>query len=95
VPGVAPTLYEWAGERPAFERLIDAFYDRVEGDELLSPLFPGGVGAEHRRNVASWWCEVFGGPARYTEELGAIRGWSASTRGSRSLLSSGSASPHS
>jgi hemoglobin len=64
------TLYEWAGERPAFERLIDAFYDRVEGDDLLSPLFPGGVGAEHRRNVVSWWCEVFGGPARYTAELG-------------------------
>jgi hemoglobin len=70
VPGEPPTLYEWAGERPAFERLIDAFYDRVEDDELLSPMFPGGVGAEHRRNVVSWWCEVFGGPARYTEELG-------------------------
>ncbi len=67
---MTPTLYEWAGERPAFERLIDAFYDRVERDDLLSPLFPGGVGAEHRRNVVSWWCEVFGGPARYTEELG-------------------------
>jgi hemoglobin len=38
-----PTLYDWAGGREAFERLIDAFYDRVEGDELISPLFPGGV----------------------------------------------------
>ena len=65
------TLYEWAGgEEEAFQRLIDAFYDRVETDELLSPLFPGGVGEEHRRNVAAWWCEVFGGPARYTAELG-------------------------
>jgi hemoglobin len=65
-----PTLYEWAGGGEAFERLINAFYDRVERDELLSPLFPGGVGEEHRRNVVSWWCEVFGGPARYTDELG-------------------------
>jgi hemoglobin len=65
-----PTLYEWAGGRDAIERLIDAFYDRVERDELLSPFFPGGVGAEHRRNVVAWWTEVFGGPARYTEELG-------------------------
>jgi hemoglobin len=64
------TLYEWAGGRPAFERLIDAFYDRVEGDDLLSPLFPGGVSAEHRAHVTAWWCEVFGGPAAYTEELG-------------------------
>lgn len=27
--------------------------------------------AAHREHVAAWWCEVFGGPARYTEELGA------------------------
>ena len=38
-----PTLYEWAGGRPAIARLIDCFYDRVERDDLLSPFFPGGV----------------------------------------------------
>lgn len=65
-----PTLFEWAGGREAFDRMIDAFYDRVEQDELLSPFFPGGVHAEHRRNVAAWWSEVFGGPAEYTERLG-------------------------
>jgi hemoglobin len=65
-----PTLYEWAGGREAFERLIEAFYDRVEDDELLSPLFGGSVGEEHRHNVTAWWCEVFGGPAGYTDELG-------------------------
>ena len=36
-----PTLYEWAGGEQAFERLINAFYDRVEHDELLAPLFGG------------------------------------------------------
>ena len=65
-----PTLYEWAGGRAAFEGLIGAFYDRVEGDELISPLFPGGVSAEHRHHVTLWWSEVFGGPAEYTEKLG-------------------------
>jgi hemoglobin len=65
-----PTLYEWAGGREAFERLFDAFYDRIERDELISPLFPGGVSREHRHNVTLWWCEVFGGPAEYTEKLG-------------------------
>lgn len=64
------TLYEWAGGREAFERLINAFYDRVESDQLLSPLFPGGVGEEHRSHVITWWCEVFGGPGEYTERLG-------------------------
>jgi hemoglobin len=65
-----PTIYEWAGGREAFDRMINAFYDRVEQDELLSPFFPGGVHEEHRRNVATWWCEVFGGPPDYTRELG-------------------------
>ncbi len=65
-----PTLYEWAGGGDAFDRLINAFYDRVEQDELLSPFFPGGVREEHRRNVATWWSEVFGGPKGYTDQLG-------------------------
>lgn len=65
-----PTLYEWAGGAGAFGVMINAFYDRVEQDDLLSPFFPGGVHEEHRRHVATWWCEVFGGPARYSAELG-------------------------
>jgi hemoglobin len=64
------TLYEWAGGSEGLERLINAFYDRVEADELLSGFFPGGVGAEHRDHVVAWWCEVFGGPSRYSDELG-------------------------
>ena len=65
-----PTLFDWAGGREAFDRMINAFYDRVEPDDLLSQFFPGGVHEEHRRNVATWWCEVFGGPADYTGALG-------------------------
>lgn len=65
-----PSLCEWAGGPPAFRRLIDAFYDRVEADDLLSPFFPGGVHEEHRDHVARWWAEVFGGPADYTDLLG-------------------------
>ncbi|MBA3764489.1 MAG: oxidoreductase, partial [Actinobacteria bacterium] len=65
--GEHPTLVEWAGGRTAFDRMINAFYDRVERDELLSPFFPGGVHDEHRRNVAAWWSEVFGGPAAYSQ----------------------------
>jgi len=65
-----PTLYEWAGGESAFRRLIDAFYDRAEVDELISPYFPGGVQEAHRAHVAAWWREVFGGPPAYTKELG-------------------------
>ena len=69
-PPAGPTLFEWAGGTAAIRGLIDAFYDRVEHDDLLSPFFPGGVSEEHRDHVAAWWSEVFGGPARYTAELG-------------------------
>jgi hemoglobin len=50
--------------------MIDAFYDRVEADDLLSPFFPSGVSEQHRAHVTVWWVEVLGGPATYTEELG-------------------------
>jgi hemoglobin len=61
-----PTLYEWAGGGPAVARMINAFYDRVEHDDQLSVLFPGGVSAEHRDHVSVWWSEVLGGPSDYT-----------------------------
>ena len=65
-----PTIYEWAGGRPAFERWFDAFYDLVEADDLLGPVFGGRVTEAHRRHVTTWWCEVMGGPAEYTEREG-------------------------
>jgi len=68
-----PTLYEWAGGRTPIERMINCFYDRVERDELISPFFPGGVSAEHREHVTTWWCEVFGGSAEYTQRLGGYQ----------------------
>jgi hemoglobin len=68
--GMTPTLYAWAGGRQALLRLINAFYDRVEQDPLLSPYFPGGVTQVHREHVTDWWAEVFGGPATYTEQHG-------------------------
>jgi len=75
------TLYEWAGGGAAFERLINAFYDRVEADDLLAGFFPGGVSAEHRDHVVAWWSEVFGGPGRYSEELGGYERMLAKHRG--------------
>jgi hemoglobin len=76
-----PTLHEWAGGDAALGRMINAFYDGVERDELLSPFFPGGVSEEHRRHVTAWWIEVFGGPARYTEDHGGYEAMLAHHRG--------------
>ncbi len=76
-----PSLIEWAGGPPAITRLINAFYDRVEHDDLLSPFFPGGVSQEHREHVSMWWIEVFGGPPEYTERLGGYEAMLAHHRG--------------
>jgi hemoglobin len=76
-----PTVYEWAGGAPAFERWLNAFYDLVEQHELLAPLFGGTVSREHREHVTAWWCEVMGGPARYTEQHGGYEHMLARHRG--------------
>ncbi|RJL31698.1 group II truncated hemoglobin [Bailinhaonella thermotolerans] len=67
--GAVPTLYAWAGGAEAFERLTEIFYRRVLADDLLEPLFRH-MDPEHPRHVAHWLAEVFGGPARYTDEHG-------------------------
>ncbi|TCO48104.1 group II truncated hemoglobin [Actinocrispum wychmicini] len=64
-----PTLFEWAGGAEAFERLFQAFYQRVSKDELIGPLF-AHMDPGHPRFVAAWLGEVFGGPATYSETRG-------------------------
>jgi hemoglobin len=76
-----PTIYEWAGGRPAFARWLNAFYDLVEGDELLAPVFGGRVTEEHRDHVTTWWCEVMGGPDAYTSDHGGYEHMLAKHRG--------------
>ena len=81
MPDDPPTLYAWAGERAAFERWLNQFYDLVEDDELLAPVFAGHVSEQHRRDVVTWWCEVMGGPAEYTEALGGYEHMLSKHRG--------------
>jgi hemoglobin len=47
---------------------LGRFYDLVEDDELLGPLFGGKVRDQHRRDVVTWWC--VGGPAAYADHIG-------------------------
>jgi hemoglobin len=76
-----PTIFEWAGGRDAFERWLGRFYDLVEVDELLGPVFGGIVSEQHRRDVVTWWSEVMGGPAEYTAALGGYEHMLAKHRG--------------
>lgn len=64
-----PSLYEWAGGQPVFERLTEVFYAKVLKDGLLEPVFRH-MSADHSRHVAHFIAEVFGGPPVYTGEDG-------------------------
>jgi hemoglobin len=54
------TVYEAVGGMPFFERLVGAFYDGVEDDDILSPLYPEAPdfsGARRRLTLflAQYW----------------------------------------
>lgn len=63
------TLYEHAGGEPALHRLEQVFYDSVLADPLLQPLFGAGR-ASHVDHLTAFTAESFGGPDRFTRELG-------------------------
>jgi hemoglobin len=65
-----PTLYEWAGGMPVFEKLTVSFYDKVLLDPLLAPVFKH-MSAAHQLHVAHFLAEVFGGPEFYSTEEGS------------------------
>jgi hemoglobin len=65
-----PSIHDWVGGTEAIRRWLDAFYDEVERDPLLGPVFGGVVTPAHREHVTAWWAEVMGGPAVYTGEHG-------------------------
>jgi hemoglobin len=76
-----PSIHDWIGGTEAIRRWLNAFYDDVERDPLLAPVFGGRVSVEHREHVTAWWAEVMGGPAKYTEELGGYEHMLAKHRG--------------
>jgi hemoglobin len=64
-----PTLYEAAGGDEGIHRLEDIFYSSRLADPLLQPLFGQGQ-AEHVDHLTWFTAESFGGPDRFSKELG-------------------------
>ncbi len=68
------SLYERAGGMAFFERLVDAFYDGVAGDEVLVRLYPDAPDLSHaRRRLTLFLAQYWGGPTTYSEERGHPR----------------------
>lgn len=64
-----PSLYEFAGGEAALHRLESIFYASVLADPLLKPLFGAGK-PEHVDHLTAFTAESFGGPDRFSRELG-------------------------
>jgi hemoglobin len=65
-----PSIYEFAGGDAAFFALAAAHHERCLQEPEISHAFSHGFNAAHVENLAFYWAEVFGGPARYSELLG-------------------------
>jgi hemoglobin len=67
------TLYDRAGGTPFFEALVGLFYDGVETDAGLRPIYPEPQldGARHRLTL--FLIQYWGGPTTYDQERGHPR----------------------
>jgi hemoglobin len=63
------SLYEHAGGDEALHRLEELFYDKALADPVLSALFTERV-PTHVDHLTWFTAESFGGPDRFTQELG-------------------------
>lgn len=68
------SLYEYVGGDDFFVRLVDAFYEGVETDDVLLPLYPEphDLGPARRR-LALFLIQYWGGPTTYLDERGHPR----------------------
>jgi hemoglobin len=83
------TLYDEVGGESTFRRLVDLFYDEVETDPVLLPLYPAedlGPGGAARDRLAMFLMQYWGGPTTYSDTRGHPRlrmrhaGWRITSR---------------
>jgi hemoglobin len=67
------TLYDRAGGTPFFEALVGRFYDGVETDPLLRPVYPEPDLAGARHRLTLFLIQYWGGPTTYALERGHPR----------------------
>jgi len=67
------TLYHRAGGSPFFEALVGRFYDGVETDPLLRPVYPEPDLAGARHRLTLFLIQYWGGPTTYDQERGHPR----------------------
>lgn len=63
------SLYELMGGHETVARMVEAFYPRVQKDELLSPLFQRDIGPVMEKQI-QFLTQFFGGPALFSDQHG-------------------------
>jgi hemoglobin len=66
-----PTLYEHAGGWDTLYNFSDIFYHMCIADPILNPLF-GHEKPGHVEKFTAFTAETFGGPEKFTKELGGF-----------------------
>jgi len=66
------SVFELVGGQPFFDDLVDAFYERVERDPVLRPIYPEDL-APGKRALAMFLAQYWGGPPEYSAEKGHPR----------------------
>jgi hemoglobin len=66
------SLYDRVGGEPFFFELVDRFYDAVNDDPLLRPMYPEDL-AESRAHLALFLIQYWGGPPTYQDQRGHPR----------------------
>ncbi len=66
------TIYEQSGGEPAFRCMVEAFYEQVEHDSVLRPLYPADL-EPGKRHLLLFVMQYFGGPPQYSAERGHPR----------------------
>ena len=64
------SIFEFAGGEQAFLALATAHHERCLQDPVLNHPFSHPGHPDHVQRLGSYWAEVFGGPARYTQSCG-------------------------
>jgi len=67
------TPFEAFGGHAFFERLVSAFYGRVETDPVLRPMYPGSDLAPAAERLNLFLEQYWGGPTTYSERRGHPR----------------------
>ncbi len=65
-------MFDHVGGSDFFFALVDRFYDGVEGDPVLRPLYPQDL-EPGKRALALFLGQYFGGPTTYSDEKGHPR----------------------